>query len=311
MTLHRLAAALGGDLYAGGYRASIPAPGHSTGDRSVSLLLTEGRVVIHSFGGADWRIVRDGLRDQGFIDQEGRLTGVGRSAGTGVRPDAGLRQAAAAQLWDDGVGLSAGTLARRYLDLRGVPEGAGSINLRHHPDAPMSVYGPGPHHRPALMARISDDADRLTAVELTYLDPNGRRATRLRLSRKTVGRIPAGAAVRLAPGAPRMLVGEGVVTTLAAMRCFDLPGWALRSASNLAAWTPPDDVRHVLIAADNGSVGLGAAARLRGRLLDAGVSATVRAPDPAFDDWSDAVLAGAVEKAELVDWVSGQDATHR
>ena len=40
MTLHAIVAALGGDLYSGGTRASIPAPGHSGHDRSVSLWLT-------------------------------------------------------------------------------------------------------------------------------------------------------------------------------------------------------------------------------------------------------------------------------
>lgn len=291
MTLHHIVRALGGDLYQGGLRANVPAPGHSAEDRSVSLLLTKGRLVVHSFGGADWRCVRDALRIAGFIDDRGHLTGVGQSSANRVAPDRRLRHAAAARLWAGGIELGSGTLAGRYLALRGVDGGTGSLNLRHHPEAPVSVYRPGSHHRPALMARISDDADRLTAVELTYLDLNGRRATRLRLSRKTVGQVPAGSAVRLAPDAPRMLVGEGVITTLAAMRRFDLPGWALRSADNLAAWTPPDAVRHVLIAADNGPVGLGAAARLRARLLDAGLSATVRAPAPAFGDWSDAVLA--------------------
>ncbi len=298
MTLHHIVRALGGDLYQGGMRANVPAPGHSAQDRSVSLLLTEGRLVVHNFGGGDWRCVRDALRIAGFIDDSGQLTGVGHSAANFVPPDPGLRRAAAARLWAGGVGLGSGTLARRYLALRGVEGGTGLLNLRHHPEAPTSVYRQDPHRRPALMARISDDADRLTAVELTYLDPNGRRATQLRLSRKTVGQVPAGAAVRLAPAAPRMLVGEGVVTTLAAMGRFDLPGWALRSADNLAAWTPPDDVRQVLIAADNGPVGLRAAARLRARLLDAGLSATVRAPHPTFGDWGDAVLARVGRKEE-------------
>lgn len=293
MTLHKLVAALGGDLYAGGYRANVPAPGHRGMDRSVSLLLTEGRVVIHGFGGADWRSVRDWLRDQGFIDAQGRLADGGQGPPERTRPDCTLRHETASRLWEGGLALQQGTLARRHLALRAVAGGAKMHNLRHHPAAPTSVYQPGRHTRPALMARISDDADRLTAVELTYLDPNGRRASGLRLSRKTVGHVPVGAAVRLAPAAPQMLVGEGVVTTLAAMQHFDLPGWALRSANNLAAWTPPDGVRHVLIAADNGPVGIGAAARLRMRLTRAGVSARVGAPDHPFADWSEAAVAVA------------------
>ena len=292
MTLHRIVAALGGDLYAGGSRANVPAPGHSSRDRSVSLFLSEGRVVIHGFGGADWRSARDWLHGQGFIDAEGRQTGTGQGAAAPARPDRTQRHETASRLWEAGQSLETGGLSLRYLALRAIRNVSGTLNLRHHPHAPTSVYHPGSHARPALMARISDDADRLTAVELTYLDPNGRRAAGLRLSRKTVGHVPVGAAVRLAPSAPDMLVGEGVVTTLTAMDHFGLPGWALRSANNLAAWTPPDGVRNVLIAADNGAVGSRVAARLKARLMHAGVSARVHAPDPRFGDWSEAAVAG-------------------
>ena len=66
----------------------------------------------------------------------------------------------------------------------------------------------------------------------------------------------------LSPAAAEMVVGEGVFTTLSAIDRFRLPGWALMSANNLAAWTPPPEVRRVLIAADRGAVGEGAAARL-------------------------------------------------
>ena len=39
MSLRTIVQALGGELYDGGRRANIPAPGHSAADRSVSLLL--------------------------------------------------------------------------------------------------------------------------------------------------------------------------------------------------------------------------------------------------------------------------------
>ena len=73
MSLRALVAALGGDLYQSGLRANVPAPGHSSNDRSVSLLLDGDRLVIHGFGAADWREVRDHLRGLGLIDAEGRL----------------------------------------------------------------------------------------------------------------------------------------------------------------------------------------------------------------------------------------------
>ncbi len=290
MTLQAIVAALGGDLYQGGCRANVPAPGHSAADRSMSLMLSEGRVVIHGFGGVDWRTLRDDLRRRGLIDSAGRLTGTGHARPRLSKPDHRTRRVTAARLWDDAVAMDESTASERHLRLRAV-RCSGALNLRHHPQAPISVYRPGGHGRAALVARISDASDRLTAVELTYLEPSGHPASGLRLTRKTVGLVPSGAAVRLAPASVEMLVGEGVVTTLSAMDRFGLPGWALMAANNLAVWSPPPGVRRVLIAADRGAVGQGAADRLRLRLLRIGVQAEARWPEPPYGDWNEVATA--------------------
>lgn len=298
MSLRRIVAALGGDLYQGGCRANVPAPGHSAADRSVSLMLTDGRIIIHGFGGVEWRTMRDDLRRRGFIDAAGRLTGGGAAGPSVPRPDQRVRLATAARLWEGGAGIDGATAAGRHLQRRAVRCGAAAINLRHHPCAPISVYRDGGRGLPALVARVSDAEDRLTAVELTYLDPAGRLASGLALTRKTVGLVPAGAAVRLAPASEAMLVGEGVVTTLSAMDRFRLPGWALMSVNNLAVWAPPPGVRRVLIAADRGLAGQGAADQLRRRLAQGGVEAEAIWPDPPFGDWNEAATGVDAQRRE-------------
>lgn len=77
MSLRLIVAALGGDIHSGGRSANVPAPGHSRADRSVSLLLDGDRVVIHGFGAADWRAVREHPQGLGFIDPWGRLNSQG------------------------------------------------------------------------------------------------------------------------------------------------------------------------------------------------------------------------------------------
>jgi putative DNA primase/helicase len=291
VSLKAVVAALGGELYQGGLRASVPAPGHSRHDRSISLWLVGARVVIHSFGGADWREARLDLRERRLIDAQSCLTG---AVGQGrVLPSANpsWRREVARLLWEDGLIVGGATPAGRYLARRAVPLAA--LNLRYHPRVPVSVYRPGRVGRPALIARISDDADRLKAVEVSYLESNGLPASSLRLPRKTIGQVPAGAAVRLAPAARRMVVGEGVCTTLSAMERFRRPGWALRSAHNLAAWCPPAGVEDVLIAADRGGVGEAAAAGLRMRLLSAGLQATIVLPPEPHGDWNARAMAEA------------------
>ena len=116
---------------------------------------------------------------------------------------------------------------------------------------------------------------------------NGARASDLRLPRKTVGPAPGGCAVRLDEAAEEMLVGEGVFTTLSATEWFGLPGWALLSTRNLRVWSPPDGVSSVLIAADRGKDGEASAAQLQGRLVHAGVAASVALPPEPFGDWNE------------------------
>lgn len=296
MTLHRIVAALGGDLYSDGRRANIPAPGHSAADRSASLLLTDDRVVIHGFGGSDWRTVRDHLRDGGFIDRTGRLIGGVRSGSSDPRPDLRVRRQTALDIWAGCRAINHEDAADRYLRHRAVEGVGGALNLGFHPEAPIAVFRPCGRSRPALVARISDAQDRLTAVEVTYLERNGRLASGLRLARKAVGQVSPGCAIRLAPPAPEMLVGEGVVTTLSAMSRFQLPGWALMAANNLAAWSPPSSVRRLLIAADRGAVGERAAARLQRRLGAAGLDVRILLPELPFGDWNEAAADAAKEE---------------
>ncbi|PZQ63454.1 MAG: virulence-associated protein E [Phenylobacterium zucineum] len=288
---------MGGDLWAGGLRANVPGPGHGAADRSVSLLLVGDRVVIHCFAGDDWRAVQAELVDLALVDGRGRLLGGAR--GGAVRTEAlprTLRTAAARALWDEGRPPD-GTLSERHMRLRGLV-GPPPDDLRHHPAVAASIYaGEGPR-RPALLAAIRDPSGELQGVEVTYLAPNGWRA-RVRTPRKTVGSCPAGSAVRLFAPGPRLLVGEGVFTCLAAARWFRLPAWALLSTRNLRAWRPPPGVRFVLIAADRGADGERSARALASGLGDAGVGWALRLPPAPSGDWDEAAAAArAAEEGE-------------
>lgn len=295
LTLRALVRAVGGDLYDGGRRANIPAPGHGPHDRSVSLLLSEDRLIIHCFAGDDWRQVRRDLAGRGLVDTEGRLT----TAIDGLSPRVERigradRVAAARRLWEEAGPIAARTASAAYLRRRRAPFGA-DADLRHHAAAPSAVYaGRGPRG-PALLAAIRSPDGALQGVEIRYLTAEGAAAPR-RLARKTVGACPGGSAVRLSPAGPRLLVGEGVATCLSAAAVFGLPSWALLGTRNLRAWRPPPEVRAVLIAADRGAAGEEAARALAAALRTGGVAAAVRWPPIPFGDWNEAVVAGREEE---------------
>jgi len=292
MSLRPIVQALGGDLYDRGQRASIPAPGHSAADRSVSLLLKEGRIIVHTFGDGDWRAVLDHLRGEGLVDAHNAPTTLSQSRRASAAGTAGTtieRLNAARRIWEAGKAVT-NTLSERHCRLRAITRALpGPQVLRHCGHAPVSAYAAeSRHHRPALMAAICDAQGAFTAVEVTYLAPNGQKAWDLRLARKTVGPVPAGTAARLDPAAPEMLVAEGVFTTLSATERFSLPGWALMSTRNLRSWSPPPGVRSVLIAADRGKDGEASAEHLRAKLVRAGLKAWVELPPGVVGDWNEA-----------------------
>jgi|SRR6478672_6674686 len=289
--LRSIVAALGGDLVHGGQCARIPGPGHSPVDRSISLRLVGGRVLIHSFGSSDWSEVRTRLVRLGLIDRRGRLTvgGVPPADDACPRPDSLERKRLARAFWEEAVSLSVPTASMRHLRYRvGRAADPVSVALRHHRAMPVSVYSGHGCRLPALLARLDDAGGELTAIEIVYLRPDGRCVNGLRIPRKTAGVIPAGSAVRLFPAQARLLVGEGVMTVLSAADRFGMPGWALLSARNLAAWSPPPIVRQVTIAADRGPAGEQAAARLACRLRVMGVASETALPPEGCGDWNDA-----------------------
>ena len=292
MSLRTIVATVGGDLYAGGRRANVPAPGHSARDRSVSLLLTGGRVIAHGFGGADWRAALDDLRRRGLIDRDGRLTGAASGPAEPPALPAVQRVAAAQALWMSSGPVRCRSPAALYAERRAIRRPlVGIPALRMNAAAPLSVYRPGRAARPALIAAVTAADSVLTALEITYLKPNGRVADELRLSRKTIGTLPAGCAVRLDAPAEVLLVAEGVFTALSAGERFGLPAWALLSTTNLRRWAPPQGVRRVVIAADRGPDGEASAGRLARRLCVEGVAATLHLPPPPFGDWNDLAVA--------------------
>lgn len=292
MNLYEIIRVTGGEVYDSGRRASIPAPGHSRHDRSVSLLLEGDRLIIHCFGQSDWREVRNYLAELGLA--EGPPAGdhtSPRASPPRPAPSPDERLASVRALWAEARPV-AGSLSERHARLRGVRRGLGE-RLRHHRAAPLGIYsGQGPR-RPALLAGISAGDGDLCGIEVTYLTDAGQRDEALGLPRKTVGAVPPGSAVRLDAPAPRMLVAEGVFTTLSASEIFSRPAWALLSAQNLSAWIAPPGVQDVIIAADRGAAGEEAAETLCLRLKRQGLKARILLPAEGAGDWNDTGRAAA------------------
>lgn len=170
------------------------------------------------------------------------------------------RKADAVQrIWQQTAALEVNGVVDRYLRGRcllppwtyGI-EGAGNagwpVDLRYHgalwhADLKREV--------PAMVAAMRKADGRLSAVHRTYLKVTGVDVTKAGTERdKMMLGDVAGTFIRLSDFADRMLGGEGIETTLAAMQLFGRAGLAFGSRANMAAVEPPFECSDFIYAAD-------------------------------------------------------------
>ena len=298
-----LAVHVGGE-YSGTWRD------HEAGEGGGVLAL-----VMRERGGSE-REAMAWLRDAGLLDGTGRYRVDSELAGRDVpskrrnRADSALAPAprskprdttaAARRVWNATKPLP-GTIAETYLrHVRGVGHVAGAPALRFSA-ALRHPYAPG--RFPCLVAGVQDVHGGFLGVQRIYLDREGApQKAAVEPVRASLGSL-AGGAVRLAePEHGRLLVGEGIESTAAAMALFDAPGWAALGTSGLKAIELPEHVIDVVIAADRDTDGAGqlAAVDLFERLEAQGRRVRIELPlygtrpariSRAFvGDWNDVLL---------------------
>ncbi len=296
----------GGALSEGGRRATIPGPGHSRKDRSLSLLLTnDGKLLFNDLSGAhSFREVADYL---GLERQARPLSDAERDA-MRDRHDAEKRRLDAEKLafcgkvWEGAV-PAADTPVVAYLASRGLAIDCSDI--RFHTSAPRAVpwnrmsddrEPPAPHA--AMICLSRDPARRARGLHLTYLTPDGRKAFGHR-SRLMMGPM-SGAALQTAPIAAdgTLAVGEGLETCGHFSIMRGVPTWPTWSTSGLRTFVIPRQVKRLLIAADNDktssdknpghAAALALADRAKGQC-----DVEIHMPEMPGDDWADVGMAGA------------------
>ena len=268
----------------GGYGGDCPACGYT--DAFTARTTREGRTALHCFNGCE----RDTLQDAARAALGSGWTPPPRPDADKVRKAREGSQDAAHRLWRRSVACP-GTLAETYLARRGIGHVANSSALRFLTDCPH----PGGARYPALVAEVLDGAGALRGVHRTYLAPDGRKAA-LDPPRASLGHL-RGAAVRLDPCAPALVVGEGLESAASAGLVLGLPAWAALSAGNLCALVLPAVVRRVVVAVDHDDAGQrhadAAALRWRGE----GRVVQLAMPDRPGQDFNDLVQARVTAEA--------------
>jgi hypothetical protein len=286
--LRDLVARLGGDFYGGS--VCVPGPGHSPRDRSLSVTQRpDGRLLYHSFAGDPDHLIRAHLGlpfcqggpmgpDQSRILRERRA----REQEAEARRKLDLVR----RIWGESLTIH-DTPAETYLQEGRALRPPWPVELRFHPSAPLD-YRLRLRH-PALVTPISAPDGRLVGVHVTALQADGLRKADLPNPRRILGSSRDGA-IRLGCAPETLAVAEGVETALSFRALHGVTTWSAISTAGLRTFTPPRQVRRLIIAADGDAAGHAAAEALKDRL---GKRLAVRidaAPQGA--DWND-VLQGA------------------
>ena len=175
-----------------------------------------------------------------------------------------------------------GSPAERYLAGRGLalPDGAA---LRYLSDA----RHPTGARAGCMIALAVDAAGVGKAIHRTFLASGGVGKARLDPPRATLG--PVGSAVvRLSElRGDKLLIGEGIETSLSAGLLAGAPAWAALSAGNLARVPLPDSVQEVLVASDHDAPGQRAAWAAADAFVAQGRRVQVICPDNPGEDFND------------------------
>jgi DNA primase len=170
------------------------------------------------------------------------------------------KAAAVQRIWAGTVPVAAGSPVDRYLRGRClVPPadygiGEASINAGWPPDLrfhPELWHADARRGLPAMVAAQRKPDGALAGVHRTYLKVTGVEVVKAGTERdKMMLGDSAGTTIRLSPPADRMIGGEGIETSLAAMQLFRRHGLAFGSRANMAAVEPPFECGDFIYAAD-------------------------------------------------------------
>lgn len=185
------------------------------------------------------------------------------------------------RLWREAVPIS-GTPAETYLRGRGITCDLPDTLLFHH-----ACWHPETRQQhPAMLALVEGCAD--FAVHRTYLQPDGRGKADATPDKAMMGSVRGGA-VRLCEGPGRLVIAEGIETSLSlasGLPCGSATVWAALSTSGMRTLRLPEEPGRMTIAPDGDAAGREAAQVLAAKAKAAGWRVGLL-PAPEGKDWND------------------------
>lgn len=201
--------------------------------------------------------------------------------------DEAKKMAAVKRIWNETEPVCKGDPVWKYLNRRVGLEIIPAC-LRFHPALPY-VEGDAVEYHPAMVAAVSSHENMGIGVHRIYLTSEGEKAPVEKAKKLMVGKSMNGASIKLGVSAETLGIAEGIETALAASRRFSVPVWAAISANLMEQWTPPANVKSVIVFGDNDAsfTGQSSAYALAKKLTNKGIGVEVKIPELAGKDWAD------------------------
>ena len=284
MTVLDLAEALEGRKEGRGWRCRCPVHG----GRSLSIAEKDGRILLVCRAGCSQSEVVSALKRLGLWEG---VTSYESTPPPEPEPSNHTERKAdrASNLWHQAHPIELDDPVHTYLRNRGIvlPEYPG--DLRTHPH--LDYWETGEDGKPvrigtypAMLAVVRNPQGRPVALHRTYLTEDGHKAPVQSPKKIMKVRDLTGSAVRLFP--PRdgsLAITEGVEDALSAWILWGLPCWAVLGTAGMKGFVPEEDVKEILILADNDEPGKRAALELAQRLEDMKKAVRIRVPSGQKD----------------------------
>ena len=263
---------------------TVRCPAHD--DRKPSLSISEGqdgKVLVYCHAGCEQESVITALKERGLWAEK-RYTlppiksrSKRENVASPIHHEDDHRTESALKIWNASK-PAAGSLVENYLKHRGitipVPE-----TLRFHPN----LKHPSGEFYPAMVALVTrgDDGEPM-AIHRTFLSRNGDAKAEVDPQKMMLG-LCKGGVVRFAPATDRVMVGEGIETSLSVMQFTHVSTWAALSAPGLKSLHLPPEIREVTILADSGDTGEEAAKSAALRWIKEGRKVRIARPPNGLD----------------------------
>jgi putative DNA primase/helicase len=288
MIAGKIASVLGGARRCGRWwRCVCPVHGSRTG-RSLTLALRDHPrgLAVHCHAGCSRDQILAELRRLELFGDEVEYRPPSVPVNSDRSDHTARRMAVARRLWEEAQDARGSPVAR-YLRSRGI-EIVPPLSLRWTP----ACRHPGGRTLPAMLARIEAVDGEFIGVHRTFLTADGSGKAVVEPAKAMLGRA-AGGAVRLAPAAEVLMIGEGIETCLAAMTATGRPSWSAISVGGIEVLTLPALVKTAIILADHDRNARGerAARTAAQRWLAEGRQVRIALPPEPGSDFNDVLLA--------------------